>query len=264
MSIGSLAQLMTGQSTNLQRSTNRVRDTLQQLAVSADSDIARRQDSTDISTKRFEQSAGSLRQAGLQTAEASAVIAIAKYGLSQAVAILGRLAELAESSVSEKLDTPTREKNSNQFKVISAQLDTLAQNTQFAGKPLLAGARIDLLNAQDNRASFVFGDVRTYQMFAGEALSLLTSEDASRAATMVASARAAVKVQREEIDNLEEGISLISTNFDVALQNNDAAQSLVPKDGEPDMLSVLLESAAASLQAQGNRLQPSVLNLIQP
>jgi flagellin len=270
MAISSLTQLLVGQSTNLFRSSDRVRATIEKIALGADLGLNNQPAaSTDVSPAQVLQSQISgLRSAGLKIAEASSTLQAADAGLEKADSLLRRLSELAKQMQDVSLTTEQRQLAQQQINSDLQSLNTLASNTTFRNAPLLNGNRIALFNSGEASESQVqLGDIRTSQLFS-QPLSVATVSEAEAAESAINTARNVIETQRDYINGLREGFDAIANTFEVAVQNNEAALSNLPEVGLSSgngglSIAALLGGSSNALQAQGNRLQPSILSLLQ-
>lgn len=215
-----------------------------------------------------------LNQAQRNAQDGISLIQTAEGALSETHQILARMRELAVQSANDTLSTTDRNNLSTEFTQLYAEIERIANATQFNAEPLL--------NASGAATGLTFqigankGDTLTYTVGSARASSLEV--------TMSAMSITAQAVSASAITALDSAINMVSTNragfgamqnrlestirsLAVASENTSAANSRIVDADIANSMSELvrtqiLQQAGISVLAQANQSPSLVLQLL--
>lgn len=276
MNVSSLSGL-TGlsQQQNLQKSSSKLSAAIAALAsgnrlTSASIDIS----SLSVASQLQAEVSG-LKQASGNLAQASSLAQVADGGLSQIFDIAQQLQNLAQQAGSPVLNDDNRKALGEQFKQLTAQLDSIAGSTSFGGKKLLNGdlngsaavSLDNLLSSEGNDSgNLALDDFSSASLFGGD-LNLSTTESAANAFAVVGDALNKITSGRANVGSFLQSVDYAASNIDSAIANQEAARSTLQdtdfaEAATDQSQATLQQNVALALAAQGNRLTPALLQLV--
>ncbi len=277
MNISSLSGL-TGlsQQQNLQKSSSKLSAVIAALASGNKLTSA----STDISSLsvagQLQAAVSGLKQASGNLAQASSLAQVADGGLSQINEIAQQLQNLAQQARSPILNDDNRKALGEQFKQLTAQIDSIAANTSFGGKKLLNGdlngngaVSLDsLLSSEDSESgSLSIENFSSASLFGGSSLNLSSADDAANAFAVIGDALNKITGGRADVGSFLQSVDYAAASIDSAIANQEAARSTLQDTDFAEASSqqsqaTLQQNIALALAAQGNRLTPALLQLV--
>lgn len=277
MNISSLSGL-TGlsQQQNLQKSSSKLSAVIAALASGNKLTSA----STDISSLsvagQLQAAVSGLKQASGNLAQASSLAQVADGGLSQINEIAQQLQNLAQQARSPILNDDNRKALGEQFKQLTAQIDSIAANTSFGGKKLLNGdlngngaVSLDsLLSSEDSESgSLSIENFSSASLFGGSTLNLSSADDAANAFAVIGDALNKITGGRANVGSFLQSVDYAAASIDSAIANQEAARSTLQDTDFAEASSqqsqvTLQQNIALALAAQGNRLTPALLQLV--
>ncbi|MEQ1706475.1 MAG: flagellin [Rickettsiales bacterium] len=277
MNISSLSGL-TGlsQQQNLQKSSSKLSAVIAALASGNKLTSA----STDISSLsvagQLQAAVSGLKQASGNLAQASSLAQVADGGLSQINEIAQQLQNLAQQARSPILNDDNRKALGEQFKQLTAQIDSIAANTSFGGKKLLNGdlngngaVSLDsLLSSEDSESgSLSIENFSSASLFGGSSLNLSSADDAANAFAVIGDALNKITSGRADVGSFLQSVDYAAASIDSAIANQEAARSTLQDTDFAEASSqqsqaTLQQNIALALAAQGNRLTPALLQLV--
>jgi flagellin len=277
MNISSLSGL-TGlsQQQNLQKSSSKLSAAIAALASGNRLTSA----STDISSLsvagQLQAAVSGLKQASGNLAQASSLAQIADGGLSQIFDITQQLQNLAQQARSPILNDDNRKALGEQFKQLTAQIDSIAANTSFGGKKLLNGelngegalSLDSLLSSEgDESGSLAIESFSSASLFGGSSLNLSSTDSAANAFAVIGDALNKITGGRANVGSFLQSVDYAAVSIDSAIANQEAARSTLQdtdfaESASDQSQATLQQNVALALAAQGNRLTPALLQLV--
>lgn len=277
MNISSLSGL-TGlsQQQNLQKSSSKLSAAIAALASGNRLTSA----STDISSLsvagQLQAAVSGLKQASGNLAQASSLAQIADGGLSQIFDITQQLQNLAQQARSPILNDDNRKALGEQFKQLTAQIDSIAANTSFGGKKLLNGelngegalSLDSLLSSEgDESGSLAIESFSSASLFGGSSLNLSSTDSAANAFAVIGDALNKITGRRANVGSFLQSVDYAAVSIDSAIANQEAARSTLQdtdfaESASDQSQATLQQNVALALAAQGNRLTPALLQLV--
>lgn len=219
-----------------------------------------------------------VKQVSVNLAQAGSLAEVASGGIAQIKDITSQLQNLAVQARSGALSDANRADLDAQFKSLVQEIDRIASGTSFGGKNLLDGsltgenalsfASIFSAGADgDDSGGLSIESLSSSSLFDGAAFSLLTTQgaDSALSATQVALDR--ISLAQAQVGDFQQAVEYASANVDSALYNQEAARAFLSDEdfvagANGFSLANLQQNAATTLAAQGNRLPPSMLELL--
>ena len=188
--------------------------------------------------------------------------------------ILKRMRQLAVQSASDVLATTERGFIQTEFTQLSAQVDNIAQVTQFSGVSLANGSKpainvqVGIGNTPNDRIAIALGDLRatTLKVDAGS-MSLSKATSAQAALTVLDAALDQVNTQRANYGATQNRLESTLRNLDQYTSNIAAAESRI-RDADlavetSNMAKYqILQQAGVSVLGQANNINQSVVKLL--
>lgn len=202
-----------------------------------------------------------LRLASQNLAQATTLLSTADAGVADIEKDLGQLETLAKK-VLATADDGERAALKSQFDSVLRRIDERANSTKFNNESLLNGSssQLKLASANASIKDLAIGSVTTQALFSGGLPQIMTTTSAKVALDQIKDAKAYASKQRDSIRALEKGLDIASSSLQTAIQNNEAASSILD---EGDLVSLLLGGGSSNSQlAQTGNLPSSVLNLL--
>ncbi len=277
MSISLISGLTgTQQQSSLSNASARVQAAIASI-VSGDSltsanDVA----SLSVASKLQAETAG-FRQISGNLAQGSTLAEVADGGAQQIQSILSQLQDLAAQAASPTQNPANRGQIDQQFQSLVAQIDSIVGTTTFSGKKLLDGSvsgddalslesLFSISSQSDGAQDLSIGDLSSSSLL-GQGLSLLTADQANTAVDAIGQALENITGVRAGIGSFQQTVDYASATIDSAVANHEAARSQL-QDSDIAQASTeyamgdVQRNAGIALQAQGNRLSPSMLLLV--
>lgn len=262
---------------NIQRSNERLQTAIGQLVSGnainrASDDVA----ALSIATQ-LQSGASSLRQASANISQASSLAQVADSGVDQIRQVLDRLNTLATQANSPVVNEGNREAINQEFQALLAEVDRLAESTSFSEQPLLDGSlsgdnslSLAGLIAPENNADGEGLDIEsltTENLFEGRSLNLLSTESSTQASLDISNALDRVNSVQATIGSFQQSLNFAAANIESAAANQEAARSILQDTDFAQAstgfsLASVQRNAAIAVEAQGNRLSPNILKLI--
>ncbi|RCX21046.1 flagellin, partial [Anaerobacterium chartisolvens] len=213
-----------------------------------------------------------LNQASRNSQDGVSLIQTAEGALNETHSILQRMRELAVQAANGTNDTEDTGYLQQEIVQLTAQINTIADGTQFNGKALLNGGLNAGLTIQigANTTSGIDQITISIATMDSDALALDTIDittDATTAITSIDAALALVSAQRSSLGAYQNRLEHTIANTDNASENLQAAESRIRDvDMAKEMMNytknnILIQSATAML-AQANQQPQSVLQLL--
>lgn len=219
-----------------------------------------------------------LRQVSNSLAQVSSLTQVADGGAEQIQNLLGKLREVAQQAASPTVNADQRAALNQQFKQLSAEINRFTENTTFSNKKLLDGSlsgdnAISLTRILDSDSESDLGSrlsidsLSTTSLFGGAPLDVLTADGARQALEAVANAQGRVSEVRAGIGAFQQAANFAAANIDSVYANQQAASSVLldtdfAQASTSSSLATIQNNAALALLAQGNRLTPALLKLV--
>ncbi|MBO0994660.1 flagellin N-terminal helical domain-containing protein [Bacillus sp. SD088] len=212
---------------------------------------------------------------GLGMAERNALDAVsliqtAEGALNETHSILQRMRELSVQAASGTLDDKDRESVQLEIKELTAEIERIAQKTEFNGMPLLNGKNDFQFQIGPNQEDTL--DITLDSMTASEIgvgnLNISTSEQAEEAISTLDKAIGKVSEQRAKLGAYQNRLEHTVTNLQTANENLTAAESRIRDlDMALEMTNFtrnnILNQAGQAMLAQANQLPQGILQLLQ-
>lgn len=219
----------------------------------------------------------SLREVSANVAQTTSEIQVADGGAEQISGLVDQLRSLAQQAKSPTVNQQTRDSLNRQFQQVAAEIDRIAENTNFNGNKLLDGSVSgenaisvgDLFGGQEEGgASLSIGSLTTDSLFSGQSLNLSSVDGATQALEALSTAQGAVTQVRADIGAFQQTLGFVAVGIDSAIQNQEAARSVLADTdiAEESTIYALLNAqrnSAIAVQAQTNRLPQGLLKLVE-
>ncbi len=270
MTVSSLGSLASGLQREVTLRNARVVETINQL-VGRSSRRGGVGDVADLTSAiSLQNNLGALRNTALNITEAGAMLERADQGAQGVENALAIMADAAERLSASGISTTERSALTAQFNDARASLAESRDGARFRDRPLLTGESLSS-NAATGFVSALSAaglpDVRlpdfTDKALFGNSNLPLSGVQIARTREVIAAAQTSVREARSEIEALRYSFSFAGGAFESALQNQDAARSIL-LDSEAGLSSSsrVGQDSAASLLAQANRLPAGILQLL--
>jgi flagellin len=229
-----------------------------------------------ISEKMRSQIRG-LNTAERNTMDAISLIQTAEGALNETHAILQRMRELSVQAANGTLETKDRESIQDEIDQLTAEIDRIAETTQFNAKKLLSGdagaGMADLnLNMQiganaSETITITIGVMDANTLGIQNTDVSTTQTAASTAITAIDNAITKVSEQRSKLGAYQNRMEHTVTNLGVAAENLTAAESRIrDADMAKEMTDFtknnIINQSATAMLAQANQLPQGILQLL--
>lgn len=224
--------------------------------------------------ENLEAASRSARVAMRNTNDGISVVQTAEGATSEVGNILKRMRELAVQSSSETLDTTERGYIQDEFTALTAEVDRIAQVTEFNGLKLTNNSNTSLAiqvgvnNSTNDRISITMGDLRSTALGVdAAAMSLSTVTGAQSAITDLDTALDSVNGYRSTYGAAQNRLTNSLVNLEVYSENLVAAESRI-RDADfahetAEMAKLqIMQQAGLSVLSQTGAAQQGVLSLI--
>jgi flagellin len=260
------------------KSAQRVQSALASLAagsrlVQASDDVS----ALSIATQ-MQNALSGYRQAATNVAQAQSLVETADQGAQNLAQIVERMTQLATQANAGALDDTARAGINTEFQALSQELTRLSSTTRFNGSNLLdgtlsGGGALSLRSVLgpetgEDVEALSIADLSAPALFGGAAPDLLTQENAAAALEALEGASGAISGALADIGSFAATLDYAAAGLDTIMFNIAAASSDLT---DADLASASTETALAHLQrnfglailAQGERLSPSMLKLVE-
>jgi flagellin len=225
--------------------------------------------------ENLEAASRSARVAMRNTNDGISVVQTAEGATSEVGNILKRMRELAVQSSSETLDTTERGYIQDEFTALTAEVDRIAQVTEFNGLNLTDGTsntslsiQVGVNNTTHDRISISMGDLTASTLGVGTSqMSLNSVASAQSAITALDSALDSVNGYRSSYGAVQNRLTDSLVNLEVYSENLVAAESRI-RDADfahetAEMAKLqIMQQAGLSVLSQTGAAQQGVLSLI--
>jgi flagellin len=218
----------------------------------------------------------SLKQAERNANDGISFVQVAEGGLSEIGNILIRLRELSVQASSDTIGDHEREFIDKEYQSLKAEIDRIANSTNFNGTPLLNGeAKKDVLeiqvgsrNNEADRIQFKVNeyDVRTDKIGINN-ISAVTIDDARDSMDKIDEAITAVTGTRAGLGAMQNKLQSTVNTIGIAKENLSAAKSRVTdadiaEEATTMTQKMILQQAGAAVLAQANQSPQVALKLL--
>jgi flagellin len=219
-----------------------------------------------------------VKQVSVNLAQAGSLAEVASGGIAQIKDLASQLQNLSVQARSGALSDANRADLDTQFQSIVQEIDRIASGTSFGGKNLLDGsltgenslsfASIFSAGADgDDSGGLSIESLRSSSLFDGASFSLLSTQGADTALSATQVALDRISLAQAQVGDFQQAVEYASANVDSALYNQEAARAFLSDEdfvagANGFSLANLQQNAATTLAAQGNRLPPSMLELL--
>jgi len=203
------------------------------------------------------------------------MIAVAEGASSEVGNILGRMRELAVQSASETLGDDERAYVQDEFTALSAEVDRIANVTEFNGKKLTDGSattvnvQVGINATADDQVGITLGDLSASTLGVDTgSVDMSTSGGASSAITVIDDAISMVSGYRSDYGAAENRLGSALNNLESFTENTMAAESAI-RDAdfgyETSEMSKnqILQQAGTAILAQAKSVNQGALQLLQ-
>jgi flagellin len=225
--------------------------------------------------ENLEAASRSARVAMRNTNDGISVVQTAEGATSEVGNILKRMRELAVQSSSETLDTTERGYIQDEFTALTAEVDRIAQVTEFNGLNLTDGTsntslaiQVGVNNTANDRISITMGDLTSSTLGVGTTqMSLNSVASAQSAITDLDTALNSVNGYRSSYGAVQNRLTDSLVNLEVYSENLVAAESRI-RDADfahetAEMAKLqIMQQAGLSVLSQTGAAQQGVLSLI--
>ena len=203
------------------------------------------------------------------------MIAVAEGASSEVGNILGRMRELAVQSASETLGDDERAYVQDEFTALSAEVDRIANVTEFNGKKLTdgssttVGVQVGINATADDQVSITLGDLSAATLGVDTgSVDMSTSGGATSAITVIDDAISMVSGYRSDYGAAENRLGSALNSLESFTENTMAAESAI-RDAdfgyETSEMSKnqILQQAGTAILAQAKSVNQGALQLLQ-
>ncbi len=190
--------------------------------------------------------------------------------------ILARMRELAEEAANGTLGTSERSALNNEYSQLKAEIDRIANVTEFNGTKLLNGSQstsgitlqVGFHNTTNDRITFFSGIGATNTSGLGvSSTNVLAAASAQSALDLIDSAISTVALRRGTLGAIENRLDMTITNLQITSENLSAANSRI-KDADFAYETArftqnqIIVQAGTAVLAQANVLPQNALTLL--
>lgn len=212
---------------------------------------------------------------GLQTAQKNAndgisLVQTAEGALTEVHDMLNRMRELATQAANGIYTDSDREKLQAEVNELTAEIDRIANNTDFNGTKLLDGSLNTSLQIGDTAAQSIAVTVGSadFATIAPGGVDISTLTGATDAITAISTAVGNISTIRSNLGAIQNRLEHTINNLGVTTENMQAAESRIrDTDMAEEMMAYtknnILVQAAQAMLAQANTVPQGVLQLLQ-
>ncbi len=258
MSILSLGQIIGGNQRSLYQLGEKTRTAISEISAGSTSKLASgvTSDSTSVSTQRFQSRMENFRAASQEIAKGVSEVAFAAKGAGDIEEQLASLQAELGAAAERPLDEKSLQKINKAIQTIRGKIDFAAEQN----KVILPESE-DTSNSKAAKQTAENIVLNSKALLGGKA-SVSTISDIREMISVVQNAAGKVKTLGNELHSTLEDYDVMAAHLEVSMENQLAASSLFPQENEPSLLEVLMGYSEQAAAVQGNRLQPSLMNLI--
>lgn len=255
MSILSLGQIMVTQR-NLNKLGESVRSAVEQISQTADNSVAGGLDSDAalVSPQSIKARINTYREASQELARSISEVAFAAEGAGDIQEQLAALEAELGAAADKPLDEKSLQKVNRFIESARVNIDAIAERTQVA-LPAVQEQKKSTENTQQQALKL------NSKTLLGNASSVSNLADVRQMMAVVQNAAGKMANLREELKANIESFDVMASHIEVSMENQIAATSYLPQE-DLSVFDMLLNQSAAAASAQGNRLQPGIMNLI--
>ena len=199
------------------------------------------------------------------------LIQTAEGALNETHAILQRMRELAVQAGNDTNVTADRDAMTTEIEALTAEIDRIANDTEFNTQKLLNGTFTDKqlqIGANSGQRITVGIDQMDSGNLQVQGLTLGNNADASAAVTAIETALTTVSTERSKLGAVQNRLEHTINNLGTTSENLSAAESRIrDTDMAKEMMNFtknnILTQAAQSMLAQANQQPQGVLQLLQ-
>lgn len=212
---------------------------------------------------------------GLQTAQKNAndgisLVQTAEGALTEVHDMLNRMRELATQAANGIYTNTDREKLQDEVTELTAEINRIAENTDFNGTKLLDGSLDTSLQIGDTatQSIAVKVDGAGFATIAPAGVNIATIDGAKTAITTISTAVGNISTIRSKLGAIQNRLEHTINNLGVTTENMTAAESRIrDTDMAEEMMAYtknnILVQAAQAMLAQANTVPQGVLQLLQ-
>lgn len=218
----------------------------------------------------------SLKQAERNANDGISLVQVAEGGLSEIGNILIRLRELSIQAASDTIGDRERGFIDREYQSLKAEVDRIAQVTNFNGTPLLSGTaekdnleiQVGARNAEADRISFSVNEYNvTTSALEVESVSAMTIDEARDSIDKLDEAISRVTGARAGLGAMQNKLQSTVNNISIAKENLTAARSRIADADIAEETTVMaqkqiLQQAGMSVLAQANAHPQLALKLL--
>ena len=218
--------------------------------------------------------ARSAKVAQRNTADGISMIAVAEGSASEVGNILGRMRELAVQSSSETLGDDERAYIQDEFSALSAEVDRIANVTEFNGQKLTdgstttVGVQVGINATADDQVDITLGDLTAATLGVDTgAIDMSTASGGSSAITAIDTAIETVSGYRSDLGAAENRLNSALNNLETFTETTLAAESQI-RDADFGYETAemsknqILQQAGTAILAQAKSMNQGALQLI--
>ncbi len=277
MLINPLTGLFSSASQSLQKTGANIKTTIADLVSGSRGTDAFGGDVADLSSAvQLQNSLAGLRQVNVNVAQNLSLTQVASDGVEQVQQTLARLKEIATRANSGDLDENARKGLNKEFQSLLSDIDKTAQGVRFGGSSLLDGSlsgsgALSFKNilgddAQDAQQLSI-EPVSKEALLGSRPLDVLSQANAEAALTQIEKGIDSLSSLQADIGAFQENLGFAGAVVASATFNQEAARaSLSDADiaaaSTANAQNLLQQNISQALVAQGNRLAPSMVELI--
>jgi flagellin len=216
----------------------------------------------------------SSQQAKRNASDGISVVQTAEGGLNEISTIITRLRELSIQSSNDTVGETERGFTDKEFQSLTAEIERIAQTTDFNGVKLLNGEgsdmhfQIGLQGDENSRLTFASGDnAVTAGDLSVDGMNVLTKEDARDNLNTLDKAMEKISGTRASLGALQNRMQSTMRNIDIQTENLSAANSRI-RDTDVAVASSeltrtnILAQANTAVLSQANQTPQTALRLI--
>jgi len=278
MSINVVSGFSSSQSSqNLQATSEKIQAVIANLVSGSTAQTGDNVANVSVATQ-LQSSLSGLRQLSENLSQAGSLTQVAEAGIGQVQNTLQQLQSLARQASTPDLSDTDRNALNQQFQQLAASIDQTVNAVTFNGQPLLNGKvsgnqaiSFDSVLSGDNSdnggGELSIPSLSTSSLFGGQAPSLSSADSAQQALATLGNALSQVTNVLGGIGAFQQSVDFASATVDSAGFNQQAAMSNLSDTDFADASSQLSlanvqQNSAIALAAQGNLLNPALLQLI--
>ncbi len=274
--IGSLSSIANSTQTSATQSNKRLLAAVAELVSGTKTANSDEVSAIALATQ-LQSEVSNIRQVSVNLAQAGSLAQVASVGVEQIQNALGRLASLAQQAKTATLSDSQRADLNTEFKSVVESIDQAVSGTSFGGKNLLDGSLSgkDAISfasifggpASDETGGLSIENLSSSNLLGSAKLDISTASGADSALTAITAAGTKLGNARAAVGDFAQAVEYAGANVDSALYNQDAARAFLndadfAEGATGFSLASLQNNASIALAAQGNRLAPSMLELL--